>query len=159
MNYDNVLITIEVKVQIDIFNLPKIKTQVDTLLLTMEDDIMARFNEIKDFITQTRNGKHEYKDISYDEVTTIFKIYFYKSILNKAVKMQFTGSDKYNVVDNILEMLSYENLKNAILGKPMIDAFSYIINKLPVNTGLDACLHGSTSFLLEKQFLDISLPY
>ena len=86
------------------------------------------------------------------------QVYFYKSILNEAVKLTFTENGKYDMVANILEALSDEKLKADILGEPMIYAFEMAMRNLPSDGCLTTCLHGSTMLLLEKEFLGRSLP-
>lgn len=141
----NVLVKIEKAVPTDIFQLPQIKLRVDELFDEMKGDIRARFDEVKAFITKTERDKERYGMISYDEIVDFFKIYFYKSILNEVVEITFTQSGKYNVMENILEVLSVPKLKEAVFGKQMIDAFGMAIRKIPS--------HGSTILLLEKEFL------
>lgn len=102
----DVLVRIEKAVPITIFELPEIKLRVDTLFDNMKDDIKARFDEVKAFITKDEGDKHRYGKIAYDEITDLFKIYFYKSILNEVVELTFTENGKYDMVANILEALS-----------------------------------------------------
>lgn len=150
------LLKIKKEVPTTIFEVPKIKVRVDTLFDEMEDDIKSRFNEIKAFITEDNSKKQMYGNISYDEIVTFFKMYFYKSILNEVVEMTFTQDGKYNVVKNILEVLTEERLKDAIWGEPMVYAFEKFIRNQPADTGLTRSLHGSTIILLEMEFLDRS---
>ena len=116
----DVLVKIEKTVPITIFELPQIKLRVDNLFNEIEDDIKVRFDEVKAFITKSEADKRIYGKIEYDEIATLFKIFFYKSVLNDVVEMTFEENDKYDVVKNILEILSYDKLKKAVLGEPMI---------------------------------------
>ena len=149
----NVLVKIEKAVPTDIFELPQIKLRVEELFDDMKDDIRARFDEVKAFITKSERSKERYGMISYDEIVAWFKIYFYKFILNEAVEITFTQSGKYDVVENILEVLTGQKLNEAIFGKQMIDAFGMVIRNMPSDSGLVKSLHGSTILLLEKEFL------
>ena len=148
-----VLVKIEKGVSTDIFELPQIKLRVDELFEDMKDDIQARFNEVKAFITKTERNEKRYGMISYNEIESLFEICFYRSIINEVVEITFTQSGKYNVVENILEVLSEQKLKDAIYGEPMIDAFGTAIRLIPSDSGLGCALHGSTILLLEKEFL------
>ena len=148
-----VLVKIEKGVSTDIFELPQIKLRVDELFDEMKDDIRARFDEVKAFITNGERKEKRYGMISYNEIISLFKICFYNSIINEVVEITFSQSGKYNVVENILEVLSEQKLKDAIYGKTMIDAFETAIRLLPTDSGLTAALHGSTIHLLEKEFL------
>lgn len=151
----DVLVTIEKAVPITIFEVPEIKLRVDTLFDKMVGDIKSRFDEVKGFITKTETDKKRYGEISYDEIASWFKIYFYKSILNEVVEIMFSKEGKYDVIAIILELLSDEKLREAILGKPMIDAFKDVMRKIPSDGGLP--LLGSKMILMDKEFLGI--PY
>lgn len=153
-----VLVRIEKEVPTTIFELPEIKLRVDTLFDNMKDDIKARFDEVKAFITKNEGDKRRYGKIAYDEITDLFKIYFYKSIINEAVELTFTENGKYDMVANILEILSDEKLKADILGEPMIYAFEKAIRNLPRDGFTVASIHGGTILLLEKEFLGRSIP-
>ena len=147
------MVRLETAIPTTIFELPQVKSQVDMLFEKMKDDIKARFEEIKCFIISNSKTDNIYSKITYDEIADLFKIYFYKSVLNDVVEITFMENGKYNVVENILELLSEEKLKNAILGKTMIKAFEKAIRNLPADGGLTTCIHGGTIFLLEKNFL------
>lgn len=148
-----VLIKIGMDVPTYIFNVPKIKRRVNTLFNEMEDDIKARFDEIYNFIIEHRkDSKEEYK-FSYDEIVASFKLYFYKVIIHEAIKIVFIADGRYDMVDNILKLLSKENLKKAILGDPMISAFEDALKDLPSGTGFSKSLHGSMMLLLQAKFL------
>lgn len=155
----DVLVKIEKAVPTTIFELPQIKLRVDNLFNEMEEDIKARFDEIKAFITKSEADKSIYGKIEYDEIATLFKIFFYKSVLNDVVEMTFGENNKHNVVENILEILSYDNLKEAVYGELMINAFKMAIKNLPSDGALTACLHGGKIMLLEKEFLRQNVPY
>lgn len=152
------LLKINQKVPPNIFDIPKIKVQVDSLFSKMEDEIKSRFNEIKTFITGDEGDNHWYSKVSYDDISDFFKMNFYKLILNEAVKMAFTETGKYNVADNILELLCEENMKNAILGEPMVSAVNRSISNLPSDSALTTCSHGSKMILIEMEFLGKSFP-
>ncbi len=156
---DEVLVRIETQVPITIFELPQVKEKVNPLFTQMENAIRTRFDEIKKFITDNRNKAERYEAISYDEVVKLFKIYFYKNILNDAIKFTFSSNNKFDIVDNIIELLTEEKLKTAILGKPMICAFKYLIAKLPNDDVFDAISDGGTMLALEKEFLGEKVPY
>jgi len=149
---DKVLVKITRTVPTTIFELPKIKERVNPLFKEMENDIKSRFYEIKDFLTKGKEDSR-YNKICYDDVATVFKIYFYKSILNDAVEVAFSENSKYDVVEIIVDLLCKEKLKEAILGEPMIWSFEKTMRALPSEGGLTGIMNGSTMLLLEKQFL------
>lgn len=156
---DEVLVRIETQVPITIFELPQVKEKVKPLFEKMENAIRTRFDEIKKFITDNRSKAERYEAISYDEIAKVFKIYFYKNILNDAVKITFSSNNKFDVVDNIIELLTEEKLKVAIVGEPMICTFKYLIAKLPNDDVFDAISDGGTMLALEKEFLGEKAPY
>ncbi len=153
---EKVLVRIEAEVPITIFELPQVKEKVKPLFTKMESEIKARYDEIKTFI---KDRKQRYESISYDEVSKVFRIYFYKFILNDIVKVTFSDSNKFDVVDNILELLTEEKLKDAILGAPMLCAFKKLIAELPNDDVFDAISDGGTMIALEKEFLGREVPY
>lgn len=153
---EKVLVRIEAEVPITIFELPQVKEKVKPLFTKMESEIKARYDEIKTFI---KDRKQRYESISYDEVSKVFRIYFYKFILNDVVKVTFSDSNKFDVVDNILELLTEEKLKDAILGDPMLCTFKKLIAELPNDDVFDAISDGGTMFALEKEFLSREVPY
>lgn len=96
------------------------------------------------------------EQLSHDNISFLFKAYFYKSIITDAVEMAFTEKGKYDVKDNIMSLISETKLKDAIMGRPMIDAFKKAIQSIPPNSALSACIHGSKMLLLEQKFLNIN---
>lgn len=147
----NITVKIEKSVPITIFEYPEIKERVNELFDSMESHIRKRFDEIMDFLLK-RND--DFSKISYDDIHTLFKMYFYKSILNEAVEITFAENGKFNMAANVFGLLSDEKFEQAVLGKPMVDAFKRVLCKLPPKDALTACLHGGTMFLLEKEFLN-----
>ncbi len=108
-----------------------IKSMMDKLFKASDDRIKKRFHEIKTFITRKEND--EYDRIQYEDILAAFKKFFCASI--------FSGA----------------NLRDAIFGEPMINAFEKIIQDLPTEDAMEVCLHGSTMLLLEKEFLGRSI--
>lgn len=141
------VVRIEKSVPLTIFEYPEIKERLDTLFDVMEKDIKNRLDEIMFFLCT--NANDIYKEISYNDVYALFKIYFCKSILNEAIEITFEETGRFNMALNIFDLLSEEKLKQAILGKPMIDAFERHMRALPRRS----VLIGSTMFMLEKKFL------
>lgn len=154
-----IMLEVKTAVPTTIFGLTKIKLRIEELFVQNESEMMDRFKEIKASITKRESDEVRYGNISYDDIIELFKIYFYKELSTKAVDMAFSengeNEDRLNIAANIMELLTDENLHNAIQGKPMIDAFSWTIRHLKSSSGLEACLHGSTILSLEKDFLGI----
>ena len=47
-------------------------------------------------------------------IASLFKGHFFKLILNEAVEITFAGQGNYDILANILSLLSEEKLENAI---------------------------------------------
>ena len=107
----------------------------------------ARVDEIVEFLELDTTDKFSYENIAF-----LFKWYFFKLILNEAVEITFAGQGNYDILSNILSLLSEEKLETAIMGEPMIDAFSNAIRSIPTDSALSAFLLGSKILLLEKNF-------
>lgn len=143
-----VSVRIETAIPITIFEKPVLKEHVSKLFNDNEEKIKSRVNEILTFI-----GSDYIEKLSYEEIVFFFKGYFYKLVLNEAVKMTFSEESNFDALGNITSLLTNEKLKNAIMGEPMVDAFSKAIRNLPTGNGLEACIHGGKIMLLEKEFL------
>lgn len=101
---------------------PAVKEKADLLFTCNKEKIMEKICELK-------NKENECMHICDEEVFNLFRIFFYKLILNEAIHMALGNmTEKYNINKNILELLTERNLKKAIAGKPMLDAFSEIRN-------------------------------
>lgn len=144
-------VTINRSIPLTIFDEPYLKLQVNQLFDNMEQETRQRVSEIIKFLDLDHSD-----ELSYDNIAFHFKHYFYQLILNEAIEITFSKAGKYNVLTNILSLLSEEKLRNAIMGKPMIDAFSRAIRSIPTTDALEACLHGSKILSLKKEYLGIS---
>lgn len=147
-------IKISSEVSITIFDNPEIKEKTEELFSNNEEKIKKRIDEILTYLQL-----QDEKELSYDNIKAIFKIYFYKDIANKAVKMAFSEEDKYNVLSNSIFLLNEENFEKAIFGEPMVYAIRYLISKIPMdsNHGLGAVIRGSKMIALEQKFLGNNL--
>lgn len=147
----NTLVRIKKDVPLTIFDEPSVSERVNQLFDGQQETIRQRVDEILAFLKV-----EPAEQLSHDNISFLFKAYFYKSIITDAVEMAFTEKGKYDVKDNIMSLLSETKLKDAIMGRPMIDAFKKAIQSIPPTSALSACLHGSKMFLLEQKFLNIN---
>lgn len=146
------LVRIEKDVPLTIFEHPTLAKQVDNLFNGSEEKIKARVHEIVEFLKLDTSD-----ELSYENIAFLFKSYFFKLILNEAIEITFAGQGNYDILSNILSLLSEEKLQTAIMGEPMIDAFSKAIRSIPNDSAFSACLHGSKILLLKKEFLGKSI--
>lgn len=139
-------IAIELKVPITIFESLPIRKRTKELFDDAESTIRNRFDEIKDAI--------DLKELTYYSTKKLFEFYFYQEISNEAVRIAFSeSSGKHNIVDNIMELLTEENLNRAIAGKTMIKACNKAISELPASRTLEYLLHGSKMGKLDRLFM------
>lgn len=141
-------VRIKKDVPVTIFDEPTLAKQVANLFNGAEEKMKARVNEIVKFLDMDSTD-----ELSYDNIAVLFKGYFFKLILNEAVEITFSEQGNYDILSNILSLLSEEKMETAIMGEPMIDAFSKAIRSIPNDSGLSAALHGGKILLLEKEFL------
>lgn len=142
------LVRIRKDVPLTIFEEPILAKQINNLFYGAEEKIKARVDYIVKFFELESTN-----ELSYDNISFFFKCYFFKLILNEAVEITFAGQGNYDILSNILSLLSEEKLETAIMGEPMFDAFSRAIRSIHTDSALSACLHGSKILSLEKEFL------
>jgi len=146
------LVRIEKAVPINIFNEPILAKHVDNIFKVAEEKMKARIDEITKFLRLD-----SVEELSYENIAFLFKVYFFKFILNEAIEITFQGNRNYDIISNILSLLSEEKLETAIMGAPMVDAFSKAIRSIPNTSALSATSHGSKILLLEKEFFGKSI--
>ena len=148
METKKIFIRIQKDVTPIIFDEPTLAKKVDSLFNGSEKKIKARVDEITKFL-----DLEDVCEIPYEDIVFNFKVYFFKLILNEAVERAFSGQEKYDILAIIYSLLSKEKIETAIMGKPMIDAFSKAIRSKATNNALTSCICGSKILLLEKEFL------
>lgn len=134
---------------ISLFQTQQIKDTIDTVFSKMNNDIILRFNDIMKFIEY--HNTHIYNTIKFDIILHDFKMYFFNDIYYKANN---TANKDINLIDVITSLITNENVKNALFGKPMIYAFAKYIYNIQTNDALTKYLYDSFVILLEKQFLE-----
>lgn len=108
-----------------IFEEPILQKQVDSLLDGAKEQIKQRVDNLIKVLALDYTDK-----LSYDEIIIQFKAHFCKLILTEAVGMALSEWGRYNILDNILSLLTEEKLEMAITEKTMIDAISDTIYNL-----------------------------
>ncbi len=146
------LVRIQKDVPLTIFDEPTLAKQVNNLFNGAEEKMKARVDEIVKFLELDATDEFSYENIAF-----LFKGYFFELILNEAVEITFAGQENYDILSNILSLLSEEKLETAIMGEPMVDAFSDAIHSIPTNSALSEGLNGSKILLLREKFLGESI--
>ena len=138
---------------VPILQLPIVKNRLTDVFNSLEKEFKIQFNELL-AIAETHPEKSISNQISYEDTIEFFKNYLLIEVLDKAVGTALTGSmEKYNVLDNILDILSEETLLDAIHGIPMINAISAVIKKIPCVEPFDKDVHDSIVSMLKKDFV------
>lgn len=121
---------------------PNIAISLTTVFCKMENEIKARFDEIMAYIIQHDKKHHNIANqIAYEDIERNF----YELILKEVKSNQ---NDTKEILDFI---------KEAIVGKPMIDAFCEVIQNIPTEDVFDTISHGSMIMFLTSEFLGVSL--
>lgn len=149
---NEIFVRIETKVPVTIFEDSKVKEKVDALFNETEEKFKARYREVLKVVDMKRTEELSLENISY-----LFKIYFYKYILNDAVELALTNNGKYDILQNVISLITKERVEKEIMGKSMIEAFSRAIRTIPTDSALGATLNGSKILLLEKKFLGVEI--
>ena len=89
--------------------------------------------------------------ISYKNVLNKFKEIFFEKIATLAVTNAFS-SDNFDLEKHLTDALTVEKLEEAIMGHTMIEAFSEIIRRIPVNTAISMGIKRDKIFQLEKNY-------
>ena len=133
-------------VSLSIFDKKELKEKAEKLFLNAKDEIESRIFEIIDYLKLVK-----VKELEVDNISKIFKIYFYKGILNEAVRMCFE-EERYNIYDNIVQLLNESKLKDAIYKEPMLNAFSRILYNIPTSDAVEACIYAGKVELIKINF-------
>lgn len=146
-------LTIEKEVPSNIFERPVISARITELMYEYKDAIDERIKEI----TRDIDLKPCY-ELSHEFLTALFKSYFCNHIANEAVHMAFMERETYDIEKNIIQLLTKGQLRAAIYGKPMIDAFSRAVRILSMHKSdagynENALLYSDTILTLRERYL------
>ena len=147
---DKALVKLRYDVPLKIFNVPIIRQKAKEVFesLGTQKAIKEREDEMLAVINL---GYTE--DFSYENVVEKFKPHFYKEILQQALEMAITQSNRFNIVSNILTLLPSEyTMKKAINGNAFYCAMEDVIKELPIS------IHEKSQkiILLQKSFYNSS---
>ena len=139
------LVRIETEVPLIIFDEPTLKEKVDRLFDDSEEKIKARVEEIVKFLKA-----ESVNELSYGNIRVLFREYFFGFILNEAIKVSLTEKGKYDILSNIVSLLTVEKLEAEIMGKTMNNAFTRAIRSIPNTSAFESARHGSMIFQLSR---------
>ena len=142
---------------VPILQLPIVQNRLNDVFSNLEEEFKIQFNELL-IIADTHPEKSVSNQISYESTINFFKKYILIEVLNEAVSIALTGSmEKYNVLDNILDILSEETLLKSIHGTPMINAISAVIKELPCTKAFDKDIYDSIVLTLKNSFMEMNI--
>lgn len=139
-----ITVTAEEKVTMIILSEDEIQEKVKKLYKDMEEPLYNRYNEIIDYL-----GLEPVTEFSYEKILKNFDVAFLYEILQLAVEITISTEGKYNLKENILDCLTEENLIEAIMGEPMIEAFKDSLALLPEENAYDAAHRCAMIYNLE----------
>lgn len=143
---ENFCITTKKTATLAIFEEPLVKTKSDELFETYKDDIESKIQEIIDFLGLTPS------DDFFENVTSLFKTNFYRRTLTTAVEIACSTRKKYDILENVLSLLTVQMLAHAIRTEPMIEAFETALSSIPYKTALEKARYGSLIYRLEQKY-------
>ena len=62
--------------------------------------------------------------------------------------------ERYNIYDNIVQLLNESKLKDAIYKEPMLNAFSRILYNIPTSDAVEACIYAGKVELIKINFFN-----
>ena len=133
---------------LSVFNRPEIKEVSDKIFKNMNYLIRYQMDNILDDI-YSKNGDFNV-EISRERIYNEFKKFYHIYIIRRAILYLLADAAQSDEI--IISLLTEKDLTYAIYGKPMIDAFSKVINSIPVGSGEESCLHGRVINTVKNAF-------
>jgi len=137
-------ISINNEARLTIIQDPKLRDKTILLLNSMSEQFLSRYKEIVDYLNQTNAD-----EFSYENIHQNFSVYFTIELLEKAIVIAITGKKQYDIKENMLSLLTEENLSKAIMGETMIKAFKDAIVSTPVEDAYEHAHRGALIYNLE----------
>ena len=143
------------KLDLNILDNQTFQKRVNSLFdTTIEKKIFHRYNEILIFLQLESR-----KELLFDNIFELFKSYFFVSLIEEAIEISLTQKGKHDILKNIIDLLSVKKIENAIIGRPMIDAFSEALYQISRNTGLSTSIIDTTIESLVDKFIPKRIKY
>lgn len=132
------------KVDIPLLGEPEVQEKTKLLFNDMEEKIKTHFNKIREYLHVEPND-----EFSDENLLKFFEFNFFYEILGIAADMALTGTNQFNLKENIIASINEENLNKAISGEPMIETFKDAINSMPTEDNYDRTHRDCMIFNLE----------
>lgn len=149
-------ICIEKEVPITIFQDDSIKKEVERLFNNIEDEFSKRVREVLSTVREDATGA-----LSIENLLSIFKVNFYKIVLNDAIDIILNGENNYSLKQNILNIIltSEKNLRKCIYSDVLIKTISEAFRSIPTKNNLDSCIYRSKIATLYNKYVEDDIDY
>lgn len=127
-----IVIIAKEKVNIPLLGEPEVQEKTKQLFNNMREKITTRFNELRESL-----HLEPVDEFSDENLLKFFEFNFFYEILGIAADIALTGTDQFNLKENLIASINEENLTEAISGNPMIEAFKDAINSTPAEDNYD----------------------
>ena len=151
------ILRIDEAVTLEFFERPGLKYTTDQLFKNMNACINQKISEIRNMDCIRESEFAEV--ISYEKVYLRFKYRFLKMLLDEAVEMSLKEKGKYDVLSNVISLLSKEKLYNAIDGEMIIYSVIDVIKTIETTNPMQSVALGSIIATLKQKFFVIKPPY
>ena len=151
------ILRINEAVTLEFFERPGLKYTTDRLFKNMNACINQKISEIRNIDCIKESEFAEI--ISYEKIYLRFKYRFLKMLLDEAVEMSLTQKAKYDVLSNVISLLSKEKLYNAIDGEMIIYSVIDVIKTIETTNPMQSVALGSIIATLKQKFFVIKPPY
>lgn len=103
--------------------------KVDQLMKEMDSELREHVSDMINFFGQ--NGKCEtvYR-LSIDDILMMFKSRFCEEVFERAIMIGIGPRKKYNMSENVQELLNADTVRKAMVSLLMIEAFSKALKNL-----------------------------
>ena len=153
---------INTKVSLSIFEEPQIAKRVDDLLKNMETDFKKRIDEIFSILHLVFLDEGATLSDSTKKTNVVFHQLSYKNIYDIIMKKYFESTEigainlaiyshQYDIYNNILSLLTKEELKKAINGNLMWNTFMSIVQSIPESKDTSQSINTLIFFLHKKK--------
>lgn len=140
-------------VPLTIFEEPTVKRHAELLFENSKEILENRYkNLLKELDIAPAT------ELSYDNIISLFKPYFFETVLNDAVELTFTKKTSYNIMFAIYEVLTEEKLKEAVNGQPMLSAFNDAIASIPTSNAIESIINRGRILIPQVKFLGSKIP-
>lgn len=133
---------------LNVFDRPKIKKESDKIFKNINFLIRYQMDNILDDIYSYNDDFNV--EILREDVYDEFKKFFHIYIIKKAITYLLVDAAESDSI--ISSLLTEQNLIYAIYGDPMKNAFSKVINRIPVGSSEESCLYGRVIRTVEEAF-------